>query len=181
VCRRESAELTLKHFMIGVCCNETEAMMKTAMLHALPLVALLFLVMPARAELGGKPTWSAGMAGSATTQTARLSAIATPYTVNETTLPSGTTVREYVAPGGTVFAVVWQGPQMAPLNTLLGPYFQDYLQGLSVSHAAQGGYGPAVVEQAKLVVQTGGHMGAFTGRAYLPRAFPQGAVPDDAR
>ncbi len=155
--------------------------MKTVMLHALPLAALLFLVTPAHAELGGKPTWGAGIASSTADQTSRLSTISTPYTVNETTLPSGTVVREYVAPGGTVFAVVWRGPQMAPLNTLLGPYFHDYLQGLSVSHAAHGGYGPAVVEQAHLVVQTGGHMGAFTGRAYLPRAFPHGAVPDDAR
>jgi hypothetical protein len=155
--------------------------MKTVMRYAPLLAAVLFLVTPAHAELGGKPTWNAGIANSNAAPTARLSAISPPYTVNETTLASGTIVREYVASGGTVFAVVWSGAQMAPLNMLLGPYFQGYLQGLSVSHAAHGGYGPAVVEQTHLVVQTVGHMGAFTGRAYLSQAFPQGIVPDDAR
>jgi hypothetical protein len=28
-------------------------------------------------------------------------------------------------------------------------------------------------------VQSGGHMGNFTGRAYLPQALPQGIGPDD--
>ena len=156
--------------------------MNTVMRYAPSLAAVLFLVTPAHAELGGRPTWNAGSASSTAAPTARPGAISPPpYTVNQTTLPSGTVVREYVASGGAVFAVVWSGAQMAPLNTLLGPYFQDYLQGLSVSQAAHGGYGPVVVEQPHLVVQSGGHMGAFTGRAYLPQAFPQGIVPDDAR
>jgi hypothetical protein len=91
-----------------------------------------------------------------------------------------TVVREYVAQNGAVFAVVWHGPQMAPLNTLLGSYFPEYLQGISAARAAQGGgHGPAMVQADGLIVQTGGHMGNFTGRAYLPQALPQGISPDD--
>jgi len=69
---------------------------------------------------------------------------------------------------------------MAPLNTLLGSYFPAYLQGVSALHAAQGGgHGPANVQQPGLIVQTGGHMGNFAGRAYLPASLPQGTSPDD--
>lgn len=104
-----------------------------------------------------------------------LSTSSVPYTVNETTLSSGTIVREYVAQSGTVFAIAWHGPQ-----TLLGAYFSAYLQGLSDARAAMGGgYGPLAVQQSGLVVQTGGHMGAYTGRAYLPQALPQGFNADD--
>jgi hypothetical protein len=64
--------------------------------------------------------------------------------------------------------------------SLLGSYFPAYLQGVSALHAAQGGgHGPANVQQPGLIVQTGGHMGNFAGRAYLPASLPQGTSPDD--
>jgi hypothetical protein len=37
------------------------------------------------------------------------------------------------------------------------------------------------VHQSGLVVETGGHMGAFVGRAYLPQALPQGVSADDIK
>jgi hypothetical protein len=135
---------------------------------------------PAHAELGGAPTWAAASASQVTRLVQHVTLAEVPYTVNETTLNGGTVVREYLAQSGTVFAVVWHGPQMAPLNTLLGRYFSSYLQGASALHAAQhGGHGPVSVQQPGLVVQSGGHMGNFTGRAYLPGALPQGISPDD--
>lgn len=134
----------------------------------------------AHATLGGAPTWPL----SQNTQGARLvqhaNAKSDGYNVNETTLAYGTVVREYVSQAGTVFAIVWHGPQMPPLNTLLGSYFPTYLQGLAAVHATQGGgYGPATVQQSELVIHTGGHMGAFTGRAYLPQSIPQGISAED--
>jgi len=151
--------------------------------------------LPAYGALGRAPTYSSGTRadGSTTTRVdatrstslaARLvqasGAASTAYTVNETTTLSGTVIREYVAQNNTVFALTWKGPTMAPLNTLLGDYFPSYTQGLAAIHAAQGGgYGPAVVRQTGLVVETGGHMGAFHGRAYLPQALPQGLSADD--
>ncbi|WP_244106145.1 DUF2844 domain-containing protein [Paraburkholderia phenazinium] len=154
--------------------------MRTSMLCAAAVMTALAAGIPAHAELGSAPTWPASSAGQATRLVQHVSTASVPYTVNETTLNGGTVVREYVAQNNAVFAVVWHGPQMAPLNTLLGRYFPEYLQGISAARAAQGGgHGPAMVQEDGLIVQTGGHMGNFTGRAYLPQALPQGTSPDD--
>ncbi|MFM0501382.1 DUF2844 domain-containing protein [Paraburkholderia caffeinilytica] len=150
-------------------------------------------VAPAYAGLGGAPTYpvtassiSAGAASQGGSAVARFAASAnaasSAYTVSQTTLASGTVVNEYIAAGNTVFALSWEGPTMPPLNTLLATYFPSYVQGLTDAHAAQGGgYGAAVVHQPALVVETGGHMGAFVGRAYLPQALPQGFSADDIK
>ena len=154
--------------------------MKTSVLCAAAAMTALAAGIPAHAELGSAPTWPASTAGQATRLVQHVSSAEVPYVVNETTLIGGTVVREYLARSGTVFAVVWHGPQMAPLNTLLGSYFPSYLQAVIAMHAAQGGgHGPATVQQPGLIVQTGGHMGNFTGRAYLPGSLPQGTSPDD--
>lgn len=134
----------------------------------------------AHASLGGTPTWPVKPTDQGTRLVQRASARSVGYSVNENTLAYGTVVREYVSQTGTVFAVVWHGPRMPPLNTLLGSYFPAYLQGLAAIHATQGGgYGPATVQQNELVIHTGGHMGAFTGRAYLPQSLPQGTSAED--
>jgi hypothetical protein len=154
--------------------------MKTSVLCAAAAMTALAAGLPAHAELGSAPTWPASSSGQATRLVQHFSSAAVPYTVDETTLTSGTVVREYTGQTGTVFAVVWHGPQMAPLNSLLGSYFPTYLQGASAARAAQGGgHGPATVQAPGLMVQSGGHMGNFTGRAYLPAALPQGTSPDD--
>jgi len=154
--------------------------MRTSVLCAAAAMTALAAGIPAHAELGSAPTWPASTAGQATRLVQHVSSAEVPYVVNETTLIGGTVVREYLARSGTVFAVVWHGPQMAPLNTLLGSYFPSYLQAVIPMHAAQGGgHGPATVQQPGLIVQTGGHMGNFTGRAYLPGSLPQGTSPDD--
>jgi hypothetical protein len=143
---------------------------------------------PAHAALGNAPTYAVTAHAStpANSATARLaqgaSSTAASYTVNQTTLSSGTVVSEYVTANNTVFALSWRGPTLAPLQTLLGDYFPTYVQGLATGHAANGGgYGPAAVRQSALVVESGGHMGAFYGRAYLPRALPQGVSADDIK
>ncbi|RDK03837.1 DUF2844 domain-containing protein [Paraburkholderia lacunae] len=159
-------------------------------------IGAMLAALPAHGALGSAPTYPSGTgADGSTTKTsagtaasasfaarfAQASGVASAaYTVNETTTASGTVIREYVAQNNAVFAISWKGPTMAPLSTLLGDYFPSYTQGLADIHAAQGGgYGPAAVRQAGLVVETGGHMGAFHGRAYLPQALPQGLSADD--
>ncbi|MBW8837248.1 MAG: DUF2844 domain-containing protein, partial [Burkholderia sp.] len=102
------------------------------------------------------------------------------YTVRETTLGNGTVVREYLTTDGTVFAITWRGPQMPDLNELLGSYFPQYVAGVKAVRAARGGArGPVAVDQSSLVVQSGGHMGAFSGRAWLPPALPAGVSGSD--
>jgi hypothetical protein len=154
--------------------------MRISILFAATVMAALSADIAAHAELGRAPTWPDSSQSQTTKLVQRVSSAAVPYTVNETTLSGGTVVREYVGQDGTVFAVIGHGPQMAPLNTLLGSYFPMYLQGASATRAAQGGgHGPATVQAPGLIVQSGGHMGNFSGRAYLPAALPQGTSPED--
>ncbi len=91
------------------------------------------------------------------------------YTLHEITSEDGTTVREFVSPAGSVFAVSWEGPMLPNLSQLLGAYFPQFQQ------AARSGVrrrGPVVMRSGTLVVESGGHMRAFRGRAYLTDHLP---------
>lgn len=101
------------------------------------------------------------------------------YSVQQTTLANGTVVREYLATDGSVFGVAWNGQQMPDLSALLGSYFPQYVAGVKASRAAGRVRGPGVVEQSGLVVHSGGHMGAFSGQAWLPQALPAGVSASD--
>jgi hypothetical protein len=102
-----------------------------------------------------------------------------PYTVRQTTLASGIVVREYVSQSGVVFGVGWTGRQPPDLSVLLGSYFPQYVAGVKASHAAGMVRGPGIVEQPGLVVHSGGHMGAFSGQAWLPQDLPAGVSAAD--
>jgi hypothetical protein len=98
------------------------------------------------------------------------------YRVQEIALPSGTVLREFSVAGGSVFAVAWTGPTIPNLRQTLGQYFDTYAAAARAKHS---GRNHLQVEQADLVVQSSGHMRAFTGRAYLPQALPAGTSLDD--
>lgn len=91
------------------------------------------------------------------------------YSVHTITLPSGTVVREYAGADGIVFGVAWDGPTLPDLKATLGAAFDRF------AHAAptRGG-GPLAVSASDLVVYSSGHLRAFSGHAYLPRALPTG-------
>jgi len=102
------------------------------------------------------------------------------YSIHELQSPSGMAVREYVSPSGKVFAVAWHGSSMPNLKQLLGSYFQEYQQALQT----QGQLvqrGPVLVQLRDLVVQLGGHMRDFMGRAYLPDQMPSGVRAEEIR
>jgi hypothetical protein len=165
---------------------------------ALALAAAMACTQPAYAGLGAAPmatpngatvsTLSPAAAKSAAASqvvnqaaqgsAASPSSATAAYTVRQTTLAGGIVVREYVSQSGTVFGVAWRGPQPPDLSALLGSYFPQYVAGVKASHAA-GVHGPGVVEQPGLVVHSGGHMGAFSGQAWLPQALPAGVSADD--
>ncbi|MDR3299384.1 MAG: DUF2844 domain-containing protein [Candidatus Accumulibacter sp.] len=92
------------------------------------------------------------------------------YAVDETQLDSGTRVREFVSANGTVFAVAWQGPFLPDLRQLLGRYFTAYTD---AARNRSFGSGPLHIDSPELVVRSGGHMRAFSGRAYLPPELPE--------
>jgi hypothetical protein len=100
------------------------------------------------------------------------------YTLHEITTPDGSKVREYVTPAGTVFAVAWQSTTMPRLSDLLGSYYSEFQQ---ASASPRRRHGPLVVETESLVVESGGHMRAFQGRAYLIHLIPANLSKDVIR
>jgi hypothetical protein len=93
------------------------------------------------------------------------------YTVHEMRLQSGTVVRQFISPLGRVFGVAWAGPFMPDLRRILGPHFDRYVELRSAPVVRRGHF---LVEAPELVVETGGHMRAWLGRAYLPSLLPAG-------
>ncbi len=130
---------------------------------------------------GGSATAAQSVMRSASSAASSTSAsTSSSYTVRETTFGSGTIVREYLATDGTVFGIAWRGPQMPDLSDLLGSYFSQYVDGVKAVRAARGNArGPVAVEQSGLVVRSGGHMGGFSGQAWLPSALPAGVSGSD--
>jgi len=96
------------------------------------------------------------------------------YELHQISAPDGTVVREYVSPEGTVFGVSWQGPVMPNLSQLLGSYVTDFQQ---ASQSPHGRRGPLVVRTDRVVIESGGHMRAFHGRAYVPSLLPNNLTP----
>jgi hypothetical protein len=160
--------------------------------------SLLSLAAPAHAVLGGAPTKppagaTAVMLGPVThaasmpayasassgVQGASGGTATAAFTVNQTTLSSGTVVREYVSQAGIVFGIAWSGPRMPDLPSLLGSYFPQYVSGVEALRAQHPGRGPVNVEGSGLVVRSGGHMGLFSGQAWLPQALPAGVSGND--
>ena len=140
---------------------------------------------PASAALGST------VAGAATTTTgapltspaaqARVlphATAAAAYTMRELTTPAGTVIRQFAAGDGRVFAVSWSGPTKPDLRELLGTYFDDFS---APRDGTPRGHAQHRLENADLVVQSGGRMRAFSGRAYLPSKLPAGVLINDLR
>ncbi len=144
-------------------------------------VLLLGVSLPARASLGGNVS-------SVESDRAQMSAKVevtqhNAYEIHEMQMPGGTVVDEYVSPEGKVFAVSWHGQFPPPMQQILGTYFQQYTAALQArSNQAQPrmyGHRPLNIQEGGLVVQTGGHMRAHFGRAYVPDLLPQGVTADE--
>ena len=102
------------------------------------------------------------------------------YTLHELQSATGTTVREYESSSGMVFAVARNGPFPPNLKQLLGSQFEQYqeaMKNLSGHH----GHGPITIQLPNLVVQLAGHMGHYSGRAYIPDKVPAGMSLESIR
>jgi len=135
------------------------------------LAMLMFAAAPAWAVLGGS-------VDSVRADQARLEAklhVATlpGYTVHEISRGDGTAIKEFVSPLGTVFGVSWKGPTMPDLAPLLGTYYSEFHQEV----AGRRHRGPVVVRTKDLVVESGGHLRAFHGRAYVTSLVPNTLSP----
>ena len=97
-----------------------------------------------------------------------------PYTVLQLDSGNGILVSEYVNPAGMVFGVTWQGPAVPDLSQLLGSYFSTFQTQL---RAAGHFRGPWAMRNSNLVVELGGHMRAYVGRAFDPTLVPASVSP----
>jgi hypothetical protein len=139
------------------------------------VLLMLTLPLPALAALGGDVSSvqedQAQMKGTLKTTEAQA------YTVHEITA-AGNTVKEYVSPAGKVFAITWRGQFIPNMQQLLGTYFDQYAQAAKAQRESHPGHRPLNIQQPGLVVQNGGHMRSYVGRAYVPDMVPQGVNVD---
>jgi hypothetical protein len=91
------------------------------------------------------------------------------------TLPDGQVVRQYVDAAGLVFAVGWEGTVLPDFERLLGPHFAAYRQALRQQKRG------VSVQNAEVVIESGGMMRSFAGRAYLPAHLPATLTAQDIR
>jgi hypothetical protein len=136
---------------------------------------------PCFASLGRAPST---FAGATTAHQARaLAAVSgnsgsgtAAYSVNTTTLTGGTTVREYVGADGVVFAVTWNGPFLPDLRELLGQHFATLTS--ESARQPKAGRGQIHVTQPDVTIESGGHMRAYAGRAWINSRLPAGFDTD---
>lgn len=89
-----------------------------------------------------------------------------------------TTINEYATSTGQIIAYAWQGPTMPDLRALLGKYADSYRAGVAAS-AADGNLHVSRVARPDVIVESGGPMRGYVGRAWLPAALPAGVTADD--
>lgn len=92
------------------------------------------------------------------------------YALHQITAAHGAVVKEYVSPDGRVFGISWQGPTLPNLEQLLGSYFTEFQQ---ASERQVRKRGPVVVRTDRVVIESGGHMRSFHGRAFVPSLMPK--------
>ena len=138
----------------------------------------LLCAAPARAGLGGDQAQV--IADGAEMHGTVQSVPGLAYDVQEITAGTGTRVREYLTRSGLVFAVSWSGPVVPDLRQLLGSHYDSYAKGLSaLSHP--GLRRSLRIASDKVIVESGGHMRAYSGRAYLPALIPPGVPLSELR
>jgi hypothetical protein len=91
------------------------------------------------------------------------------FSVQQINSADGTVVKEFVSPSGMVFGISWEAPTMPNLAQLLGTYYTQFQQ---APRSAVHRRGPLTVRTDQLVVESGGHMRAFHGRAYVTGLLP---------
>jgi hypothetical protein len=102
----------------------------------------------------------------------------THYTVHQIDGQNGLRVHEYISVAGQVFAVTWMGPMTPDLQQLLGSSYAAFSHSFAAT-THPGLHRAARFVTPELVVEFGGHLRAYVGRAYLPAAMPAGMTAAD--
>jgi len=139
------------------------------------LCAVAAASLPGWAALGGS---AESVAADQVKFQAKHKSVAMPeYTIHEISRNDGGIIREYVTPAGKVFGIFWSGSYIPDLSQLLGSYSAEFRNTL-LAQPKSFGRRPAAVHNSDLVVETGGHMRAFQGRAYVNYLLPAGVSPE---
>jgi hypothetical protein len=159
--------------------EEHPGSIKSRALVAGAALVILVAALPVWASLGGDA--SSVQADQVHMQGTRTMKAAESSTVHEIQGANGTVVREFVTAEGKVFAVAWHGPWMPDLRQILGSYFDQFTQAARAQTQNNGRMGrrPLMINQPGLVVQNGGHLRAFAGKAYVPDMLPSGVRAED--
>ncbi len=88
------------------------------------------------------------------------------------------TVQEFVDSSGHVFAVRWHGQFPPQFEKLLGRHYTDYLATARALPQRKGQRNLSTVTTGKIKFVQVGHMGHFTGVAYLIDRLPPGLSID---
>jgi hypothetical protein len=149
----------------------------------LPL-ALALSAADAHAELGSTPPAT----GSAMNNAAQQSLLNGALRMRTLIDAGNTTINEYAASDGQIVAYTWQGPTMPDLSALLGKYLDSY-RAAAPERFDQAAPSDAPADDAELhasrrvrpdvIVESGGTMRGYVGRAWLPGALPPGVSIDD--
>ena len=133
---------------------------------------------PVRAALGGD---AASVASDAEALHGVIrSTLLQQYDIHEITSDNGMRLREYLDRNGLVFAVAWSGPAMPDLQKLLGASYKTYTTAVAAENHP-GLKRSQRIATAGLVVESDGHMRAYSGRAYLPALIPAGTSAAELR
>ncbi len=144
-------------------------MRNQSILPALGVLALWSTVASARLGGDAASVLADGAALQATVRTTPLQS----YDVQQLDVAGGLSVREFVGRDGTVFGLSWTGPVAPNLQLLLGGYFGEFTTAAAALEHP-GLQRTLRVALPDLVVESGGHLRAYAGRAYLPARLPAG-------
>lgn len=139
------------------------------------MAVFLCLSADVRAELGGT------MPSQADSTTAAPQILLNGALRLRTSTDAGnTTINEYATHTGQIIAYTWQGPTMPDLRALLGQYADSYRTGASAA-MPDGNLHASRVVRPDVIVESGGPMRSYLGRAWLPAALPPGITAADFR
>jgi hypothetical protein len=124
----------------------------------------------AQAELGG--TMPAQANPSATAPRMLLNGALRVRTLTDA---GNTTINEYATSTGQIIGYAWEGPTMPDLRALLGKYADSYLAGAATPQVDTNLHSSRVA-RPDVIVESGGPMRGYVGRAWLPAALPPGVT-----
>jgi hypothetical protein len=146
----------------------------------LALSAMVCLIQPARAALGGKAdtiekdkkTLNLANAVARSTKSFRFEEMVSSDAKKKFK------VRQFISENGNIFAVAWSGNIDTQLDSLLGEYAADFAK-QEADHPPRKGRIPfRRVVAGRVVLEFWNELRRVQGKAYVPALLPEGVTPD---